>query len=129
RDSLLYVHTSFSSLASIIVLLTAYTSSGYFSKSRAFVSALFAGACTSATMWYSIFQILIDAQKITLQQLSYIWMSFGVLMLVSSFVFLDWSFPLLNLPYQFNTTLEKKNISQDILTDQLSNHNEINQMN
>ncbi|CAF3816856.1 unnamed protein product [Rotaria sp. Silwood1] len=129
RDSLLYVHTSFSSLASIIVLLTAYTSSGYFSKSRAFVSALFAGACTSATMWYSIFQILIDAQKITLQQLSYIWMSFGVLMLVSSFVFLDWSFPLLNLPYQFNTTLEKKNISQDILTDHLSNHNEINQMN
>ncbi|CAF1583015.1 unnamed protein product [Rotaria sp. Silwood1] len=116
RDSLLYVHTSFSSLASISVLLTAYTSSGYFSKSRAFVSALFAGACTSATMWYSIFQILIDAQKITLQQLSYIWMSFGVLMLVSSFVFLDWSFPLLNLPYQFNTTLEKKNISQDILT-------------
>ncbi|CAF4879137.1 unnamed protein product [Rotaria sp. Silwood1] len=129
RDSLLYVHTSFSSLASISVLLTAYTSSGYFSKSRAFVSALFAGACTSATMWYSIFQILIDAQKITLQQLSYIWMSFGVLMLVSSFVFLDWSFPLLNLPYQFNTTLEKKNISQDILTDHLSNHNEINQMN
>jgi hypothetical protein len=51
------VHTSFSSLAGVIVLLTAYTSSGYFSKSRAFVSALFAGACASATMWYSIFQV------------------------------------------------------------------------
>ena len=58
RDSLLYVHTSFSSLAGIIVLLTAYTSSDYFSKSRALVSALFAGACTSATMWYSIFQVI-----------------------------------------------------------------------
>ncbi|CAF3078379.1 unnamed protein product [Rotaria sp. Silwood2] len=57
RDAFLYVHTSFSSLAGIIVLLTAYTSSDYFSKSRAFVSALFAGACTSATMWYSIFQV------------------------------------------------------------------------
>ncbi len=57
RDSLLYVHTAFSSLGGIMVLLTAYTSSNYFSKSRAFVSALFAGACTSATMWYSIFQV------------------------------------------------------------------------
>ncbi|CAF5187632.1 unnamed protein product, partial [Rotaria magnacalcarata] len=57
RDALLYVHTAFSSLAGIVVLLTAYTSSGYFTKSRALVSALFAGACTSATMWYSIFQV------------------------------------------------------------------------
>ncbi|CAF1100213.1 unnamed protein product [Rotaria sordida] len=57
RDSLLYVHTAFSSLSGVMVLLTAYSSSGYFTKSRAFVSALFAGACTSATMWYSIFQV------------------------------------------------------------------------
>ncbi|CAF1425183.1 unnamed protein product, partial [Rotaria sordida] len=34
----------------IIILLTAYTSSDYFSKSRAFVSTLFAGVCTSATI-------------------------------------------------------------------------------
>ncbi|CAF4370279.1 unnamed protein product, partial [Rotaria sordida] len=39
-----------------MTLLTSYSSSGYFTKSRAFVSTLFAGACTSATMWYSIFQ-------------------------------------------------------------------------
>ncbi|CAF4259834.1 unnamed protein product [Rotaria sordida] len=50
RDSLLYVHRTFSSLAGIMILLTAYSSSGYFTKSRAFVSALFAGACTSATI-------------------------------------------------------------------------------
>ncbi|CAF3810061.1 unnamed protein product [Rotaria sp. Silwood1] len=56
-DAFLYAHTSFSSLAGIMLLLTAYTSSDYFSKSRAFVAALFAGACTSATMWYSIFQV------------------------------------------------------------------------
>ncbi|CAF1624145.1 unnamed protein product [Rotaria sordida] len=40
----------FSSLVGIIILLTAYTSSDYFSKSRAFVSTLFAGVCTSATI-------------------------------------------------------------------------------
>ena len=57
RDGYLYAHTAFSSLAGVMVLLTAYASSDYFGKSRAFVSALFAGACTSATMWYSIFQV------------------------------------------------------------------------
>jgi hypothetical protein len=56
---------------------------------------------------------------ITLQQLSYIWTSFSVLLLISSFIFLDWTFPILNVPYRFNTELEKKNISSD---------NEINQM-
>ncbi|CAF3636103.1 unnamed protein product [Rotaria sordida] len=45
--------------AGIIILLTAYTSSDCFSKSRAFVSALFAGACTSATIWYSIFSSML----------------------------------------------------------------------
>ncbi|UJR12570.1 hypothetical protein I4U23_016746 [Adineta vaga] len=117
RDSLLYVHTAFSSLSGIIILLTAYTSSDYFSKPRAFVSALFAGACTSATLWYSIFQKLIDARKITLQQLSYIWMSFGILMLISSFIFLDWRFSILNLPYQFNTKLEKKALPPNTIAD------------
>ncbi|CAF1376982.1 unnamed protein product [Rotaria sordida] len=68
----------------LALVASAYTSSDYFSKSRAFVAALFAGACTSATMWYSIFQILIDAGKITLQQLSYIWMSFDALMLITN---------------------------------------------
>ncbi|CAF2630325.1 unnamed protein product [Rotaria sp. Silwood2] len=130
RDSLLYVHTNFSSLAGIIVLLTAYTSSDYFSKSRAFVSALFAGACTSATMWYSIFQILNDADKITLQQLSYIWMSFSVLMLISSFLYLDCRFPILNLPYRFDTKFEKKQDHSVIITgeDQSSNGSEIDNM-
>ncbi|CAF0883502.1 unnamed protein product [Rotaria sordida] len=113
RDSLLYVHTAFSSLSGIMILLTAYSSSGYFTKSRAFVSALFAGACTSATMWYSIFQVLIDARKVSLQQLSYIWLSFGVLLLISSFLYLDWTFPILNLPYQFDTKLEEKNVSSN----------------
>ncbi|CAF1386429.1 unnamed protein product [Rotaria sordida] len=40
----------FSSLFGIIILLTAYTSSDYFSKSKAFVSTLFARVCTSATI-------------------------------------------------------------------------------
>ena len=57
RDYLLYIHTVFTAFAGIIVLITGYASCNYFSKARAFVSALFAGACTSASMWYSIFQV------------------------------------------------------------------------
>lgn len=52
-------------------------------------------------------QVLIDNNKLTLSQLSYIWMSFGVLMFFSSFFFLDWKFPILNLGYSFDTTLEQ----------------------
>lgn len=59
RDYLLFIHTVFSSLAGITVLVTSYASSDYFSKSRAFVSTLFAGACTSASIWYSVFQVKI----------------------------------------------------------------------
>ncbi|CAF1117414.1 unnamed protein product [Adineta steineri] len=117
RDALLYVHTAFSSLAGIMVLLTAYTSSNYFSKSKAFVSALFAGACTSATIWYSIFQTLIDAHTVTLKELSFIWMSFSVLMLISSFIFLDWTFPVLNLPYHSDTKMENKTGSLTVTVD------------
>ncbi|CAF3952082.1 unnamed protein product [Rotaria sordida] len=114
----------------LALVAPAYTSSDYFSKSRAFVAALFAGACTSATMWYSIFQILIDAGKITLQQLSYIWMSFDALMLISSFLFLDLKFPILNLPYKFDTKLEKKQDSCINTTNEnsSSNNNEIDKM-
>ena len=37
-------------------------------------------------------------------------------MLISSFMFLDWRFPILNLPYQFDTKLEKKNVSATVIT-------------
>lgn len=62
-------------------------------------------------------KVLIDAKKISLQQLSYIWISFTVLMLISSFMFLDWRFPILNLPYHFDTKLEKKTKSINITND------------
>lgn len=52
-------------------------------------------------------KVLIDNNKLTLSQLSYIWMSFGILMFFSSFLFLDWKFSILNLNYKFNTTLEQ----------------------
>ncbi len=34
-------------------------------------------------------------------------MSFGILTFFSSFLFLDWKFPLLNLGYEYDTTLEQ----------------------
>lgn len=39
-------------------------------------------------------------------------MSIGVLLFCSSFLFLDWTFPILNLPYKFDTHLEE-NSSKD----------------
>ncbi|CAF0909863.1 unnamed protein product [Rotaria sp. Silwood1] len=55
----------------------------------------------------NFFQILIHNNKSSLSQLSYIWMSFGALMFFSSFLFLDWKFPILNLGYTFDTKLEQ----------------------
>lgn len=57
RDSLLYVHTLFMSLAGIIVQLTGYTSSHYFPKSRALIMTIFTGASCSSSIWYSVFQV------------------------------------------------------------------------
>ena len=52
-------------------------------------------------------KVLIDSNKLTLSQLSYIWLSFGLIMFLSSFLFLDWKFNLFNLPYNFDTKFEK----------------------
>ncbi len=54
---MLYIHCVFSSLSGIVIVITSYTSSNYFSKSRAFVSSLLAGAGISATMWFAIYQV------------------------------------------------------------------------
>lgn len=58
RDYLLYIHCVFSSLSGIVIVITSYASSNYFSKSRAFVASLLAGAGISSTMWFSIYQVL-----------------------------------------------------------------------
>ena len=56
--------------------------------------------------------MFIDANRITLKQISFIWMSLGFLMGITAFVNLDWKFNRWNLPYQFDTTLERS-ISDD----------------
>ncbi len=111
RDYLLYIHCVFSSLSGIVIVITSYASSNYFSKSRAFVASLLAGSGISATMWFSVYQVLIDSGRISLSTLSYIWLSFGLLMLFTSFLFLDWKYSFFNLPYQFNIQLETKDQS------------------
>ncbi|CAF0951989.1 unnamed protein product [Adineta ricciae] len=87
--------------------ITSYAACTYFSKGRAVLLTLLVGSSLSASIWYSIFQVLIDNGKITLSQLSYVWMSFGALMFISSFLFLDWKFPILNLGYTMDTKLEQ----------------------
>ncbi|CAF4972696.1 unnamed protein product, partial [Rotaria sp. Silwood1] len=107
HDSLLFVHTIFTASSGIIVLITSYASTNYFTKSRPFLLALLVGSSLTASIWYSIFQIIIDNNLLTLSQLSYIWMSFGVLLFLSSFLFLDWKFSILNLPYKFQQELDE----------------------
>ncbi|CAF1603487.1 unnamed protein product [Adineta ricciae] len=51
--------------------------------------------------------ILIDNDKISLRQICFIWASFGGLLLISSFLFLDWKFTFLNLSYQFDRKQDK----------------------
>lgn len=48
----------------------------------------------------------IDGGRLKLSDLAYIWLGLGFLMFVTSFLFLDWRFPLLNLPYKFDVHLE-----------------------
>ncbi|CAM4866798.1 unnamed protein product [Rotaria socialis] len=106
RDYLLYIHCVFSSLSGIVVVITTYASSNYFSTSRAFVASLLAGAGISSTMWFSVFQVLIDNGKMELSHLAYIWLAFGLIMFLTSFLFLDWKYSFLKLPYKFDIHLE-----------------------
>ncbi|CAF0855764.1 unnamed protein product [Didymodactylos carnosus] len=65
------------------------------------------------TGWLSLALVLIDSGRSTLKTLSFIWMTFGILMFGSSCLFMDWKFPLLNLPYKFDSRLEE--IQKDII--------------
>ncbi|CAF1661306.1 unnamed protein product [Adineta ricciae] len=103
QDHLIFIHTVFTAFSGSCTMVTTYASSAYFSKSRAFISTIFTGAGIISGIWFTIFQILIDNNKISLRQICFIWASFGVLLLISSFLFLDWKFPFLNLSYQFDT--------------------------
>ncbi|CAF4104524.1 unnamed protein product [Rotaria sp. Silwood2] len=102
HDLLLFAHTFFTALSGIIVLITSYASSNYFSKSSPILLTLLIGSGSSSSIWYSIFQVIVDHNLLTLSQLSYIWMSLGALLFLSSFLFLDWKISILNLPYKFN---------------------------
>ncbi|CAF1581494.1 unnamed protein product [Adineta ricciae] len=106
RDWLMYLHCIFSSISGIMILLTSYTSANYFSKSRALVSSLLAGAGISATMWFAVFQILIDRNTCELSTLAYVWLGFALLIFFTSFLFLDWNYSFWNLPYKFDIQLE-----------------------
>ncbi|CAF3259592.1 unnamed protein product [Rotaria sp. Silwood2] len=102
HDLLLFAHTFFTALSGIIVLITSYASSNYFSKSSPILLTLLIGSGSSSSIWYSIFQVIVDHNLLTLSQLSYIWMSLGALLFLSSFLFLDWKISILHLPYKFN---------------------------
>ncbi|CAF4710687.1 unnamed protein product, partial [Rotaria magnacalcarata] len=50
--------------------------------------------------------VLIDNGKMELSQLAYIWLAFGLIMFLTSFLFLDWKYSFLKLPYKFDIHLE-----------------------
>ncbi|CAF3301702.1 unnamed protein product [Rotaria socialis] len=93
-DWLLSCHTIFTSVAQMCVLLSSFTISGHFTKTRGLVSSLISGAQLSGAIWYAIFQLLIETKWISLSTLSFMWASFSILMLGSSIFFLDWRFQL-----------------------------------
>ncbi|CAF4042514.1 unnamed protein product [Adineta steineri] len=102
----------FFNLLSIFIGILIDMYGGHFVKLiaiRAFLLTLLIDSSLSASIWYSVFQVLIDNNKLILSQLSYIWMSFEVLMFFASFLFLDWKFPVLNLAYTLNTKSEHMN--------------------
>ncbi|CAF1035387.1 unnamed protein product [Rotaria sordida] len=106
RDYLVFIHTVFISVSSIVILITSFVYCGYFARYRGLVSSIIAGASISSTMWFSIFQVLINGGRTNLRTLSIIWTVFVVLMIGSALLFMDWRFQLLNLPYGFVTNSE-----------------------
>ncbi|CAF1119660.1 unnamed protein product [Rotaria sordida] len=57
--------------------------------------------------WLALALVKSDKNKLSLSQLSYIWMSYGIVMFFSAFLFLDWKFPILNLGYTFDSKLKQ----------------------
>ncbi|CAF1326308.1 unnamed protein product [Adineta ricciae] len=120
RDYLIYVHTACTSLSGSMITATSYIYCGYFPKSRAFISSLFVGVNIASCVWYSFFQMLIDADLITLSKISFIWSSLAGIMLVTSFWNFDWKFSLFNLPYKFDTSLEETFTEEKISSNEMT---------
>lgn len=55
-----------------------------------------------------VIQVIIDGGYCSLSTLSYIWLSFGLIMFITSFLFLDWTYSYINLPYKYSNELELK---------------------
>ncbi|CAF3935698.1 unnamed protein product [Rotaria sp. Silwood2] len=91
-DWLIFSHTIFSSLAGMCVLLSSFTISANFTKTRGLITALISGAQLGGSVWYANFQIFIEKNWISLSTLAFIWASFSILMLGSAIFFLDWHF-------------------------------------
>ncbi|CAF3906861.1 unnamed protein product [Rotaria sordida] len=89
-DWLILSHTIFSSLAGMCVLLSSFSISANFTKTRGLVTALISGAQIGGSVWYANFQILIEKNWISLSTLAFIWASFSILMFGSAMLFLNW---------------------------------------
>ncbi|CAF2361322.1 unnamed protein product [Rotaria sp. Silwood2] len=105
-DYLVFIHTVFISISSVVIVITSFVYCGYFSCYRGLVSSIIAGASISSTMWFSIFQVVINDGRTDLRTLSIIWTVFVIIMIGAALLFMDWRFRLLNLPYGFVTNSE-----------------------
>lgn len=91
-DWLILSHTVFSALAGMCILLSSFSISANFTRARGLVTSLIVGAQLSGTVWYAIFQILIDRNFISLSKLAFIWASLAIFMLGSAILFFSWRF-------------------------------------
>ncbi|CAF0810788.1 unnamed protein product [Adineta ricciae] len=91
-DWLLLLHTIFSSLAGMCVLLSSFAISANFTKTRGLVTSLISGAQNTGAIWFAVFQVLIEKNVVSLSTLAFIWASFSILMFISAMLFLDWRF-------------------------------------
>ncbi|UJR09266.1 hypothetical protein I4U23_013511 [Adineta vaga] len=107
RDWLIFFHTIALSLAGICTLLSSFSIAAHFTQNRGLVTALISGAQLAGSIWYAIFQVLIDNRIVTLSTLSFIWASFAFLMLGSAFLFLDWRFPWIDSKLKVKATRQE----------------------
>lgn len=92
HDWLIFFHTIFISLSGICTLLSSMSISAHFTQHRGLVTSLISGAQLTGSVWYAIFQIVIEKGWLSLSTLCFLWTSASILMLGSAFLFLDWRF-------------------------------------
>ncbi|CAF3834952.1 unnamed protein product [Adineta steineri] len=119
-DWLILLHTVFSALAGMCILLSSFSIASNFPKTRGLVTSLISGAQNSGSIWFAIFQVLIEKDWISLSTLSFIWASFSLPMLCSAMLFFNWHFKCTETSNKTKSTTHEVEINQK--EDSLARH-------